>query len=57
MILDRFGNEIPVVRMRRAIGFVPQLVVDEQSHDVDAPRTPAVRLPLYGDQADDPPVA
>lgn len=57
MILDRFGNEVPVRHVRTTIGFVPQQVDDDQKFEVDAPRQPTTKPIVLGDQVDDPIVA
>lgn len=57
MILDRFGNEVPLRYVRTTIGFVPQQVDDDTLFEVDAPRLPDRKAIVLGDQVDDPIVA
>lgn len=57
MILDRFGNEVPIVKVRESIGFVRQQLIDDTKHDVNAPTPPRVHAILLGDQIDDPVIA
>jgi len=57
MILDRYGNEVPIQRVRESIGFVRQQLLDEQKHDVNAPTPPTVVLREYEDHVGGPPIA
>ena len=57
MILDRFGREVPITRVRESIGFVKQQLLDEVKHDVNAPSVPNVTQIQFEDHIHDPLIA
>lgn len=44
MIVDRWGREVPILEVRTSIGFVPQEIANDMTHDVVAPATDRPRV-------------